>query len=264
MLTASETEALVGAIDDARRSRRAIPMPSASHPGVTLEDAYVVQHGLIDRRLAEGRRIAGYKVAFTTGATQRRLGIPEPAYGILSDDAVIRDGTAPSSLIAPSIEAEIAFVMRRGIEPNSDPATVMRAVEYITAAIEVIDSRLLAADPATGTPRRGVDIIADSCGAACIMLSEQKHDPGTYDLSRASAVVRHNDAIEDSGVFAMVFGTPWNALPWLATKLAAHGRRLEAGDIVMSGSAIRPYPAKPGDRFEIDYGPLGMLSLAFS
>ena len=51
---------------------------------------------------------------------------------------------------------------------------------------------------------------------------------------------------------------------WLASKIAAHGESLRAGDVVvLAGSFTRPTAAVAGDNFHIDYAALGAVSLRF-
>jgi 2-oxo-hept-3-ene-1,7-dioate hydratase len=70
--------------------------------------------------------------------------------------------------------------------------------------------------------------------------------------------------IEESGVAAAVLHHPANSAAWLANKLAGYGVRLEAGQIILSGSFIRPVHAYGGDVFHADYGPLGAITCRFS
>ena len=51
---------------------------------------------------------------------------------------------------------------------------------------------------------------------------------------------------------------------WLANKLAPWGERLEAGEIILSGSFTAPVLASAGDRFHVDYGPFGNVSARFT
>jgi len=51
---------------------------------------------------------------------------------------------------------------------------------------------------------------------------------------------------------------------WLASKIAHHDERLEAGDLVLCGSFTRPVAAAKGDAFHVDYGPLGGVSFRFA
>jgi len=50
----------------------------------------------------------------------------------------------------------------------------------------------------------------------------------------------------------------------VATVLDAAGERLLAGDRVISGSLTRAVFVDPGDRVEVDYGPLGTLAVRFT
>ena len=73
-----------------------------------------------------------------------------------------------------------------------------------------------------------------------------------------------NGAVEESGVAAAVLDNPANGPAWLANKLHPYGERLEAGEVILGGSFIAPVPARPGDAFEADYGPLGKIAFQFS
>ena len=53
------------------------------------------------------------------------------------------------------------------------------------------------------------------------------------------------------------------ALIWLAGALAGRGGAIAAGEIVLSGSVIKPYPVARGDRFVFDFGPPGTIDLSF-
>ena len=39
--------------------------------------------------------------------------------------------------------------------------------------------------------------------------------------------------------------------------------RLEPGQVILGGSFTRPVPARPGDTFHCDYGPLGSIACHF-
>jgi 2-oxo-hept-3-ene-1,7-dioate hydratase len=50
---------------------------------------------------------------------------------------------------------------------------------------------------------------------------------------------------------------------WLVRRLAQFGDGVRAGDIVLSGSFIRPVEAPPGSTFEADFGGFGSVAIAF-
>ena len=51
---------------------------------------------------------------------------------------------------------------------------------------------------------------------------------------------------------------------WLANKLHPYGEVLEAGEIILGGSFTAPVPARAGDSFHVDFGPLGTISVRFA
>ena len=69
--------------------------------------------------------------------------------------------------------------------------------------------------------------------------------------------------MEETGLGAGVLDDPVTGIVWLVHRLAGYGHGLSAGDIVLSGSFIRPVEAPPGSRFMADFGPFGSVAIAF-
>ena len=61
-----------------------------------------------------------------------------------------------------------------------------------------------------------------------------------------------------------VLGHPLNSIAWLAAKLSAYGRRLEAGDHIMTGSFTRQFLIAPGDRIRTEFDRLGAVEATFA
>jgi len=78
-----------------------------------------------------------------------------------------------------------------------------------------------------------------------------------------SALLYRNETIEESGVAAAVLNHPATGVAWLASKLAAHGDELGAGELVLAGSFTRPMWVHPGDTVLADYGPMGTITCRF-
>jgi len=86
---------------------------------------------------------------------------------------------------------------------------------------------------------------------------------GDVDLRWVSALLYRNQTIEESGVAAAVLNHPAAGVYWLANKLAQHGTRLEAGEIILAGSFTRPMWVERGDTIHADYGQLGAITCRF-
>jgi 2-oxo-hept-3-ene-1,7-dioate hydratase len=87
--------------------------------------------------------------------------------------------------------------------------------------------------------------------------------PDAVDLRWVGALLYKNGVIEETGLAAGVLDHPANGVAWLADRIAPHGERLEAGDVVLAGSFTRPTTAAAGDAFRVDYGPLGEVAFRF-
>lgn len=251
----------------AERTGQQIGLLSLRHPDMTMDDAYAVQTALMRAKLAEGRRIIGWKIGLTSKAMQSALGIDIPDSGVLFDDMSFDDGaTVPAGrFIQPRIEAEIAFVMKAPLAgENVTRDDVLAATDYVAPALEILDTRILRADPATGQARTIVDTISDNAANAGIVLGAARHAPGAIDLRWTGAIVSRDGAVEETGLGAGVLNDPVAGVVWLARRMAQYGQRIEAGQVILSGSFIRPVECPPGSRIEADFGRFGAVSIAFA
>jgi 2-oxo-hept-3-ene-1,7-dioate hydratase len=254
-------------LDEAEETRTPIPQLSLQYPDMDIDDAYAVQQAWIDLKLAEGRRLLGRKIGLTSRAMQQAVNITEPDYGAIYDDMFFADGSEIplARFIAPRVEVELAFVLRdRLTGPGCTVFDVLRATEYVTPALEILDARVQMTDPETGHTRTIVDTIADNAADAGIVTGGRAVRPLDIDLRWAAALMYRNEVVEESGVAAAVLNHPANGVAWLANKLGPHGVALEPGLVILGGSFTRAVWARRGDTFHVDYGPLGSITCRFA
>lgn len=266
MMSPAEIEAAAAALDVAERTRVQIGLLSLRHVGMDMDDAYAVQGAWVRRKLAAGRRIIGRKIGLTSKAMQQALNIDIPDSGVLFDDMLFENGaTVPQGrFIQPRIEAEIAFIMKAPLAgPGVTPADVIAATDYVQPALEILDTRILRVDPATKKTRTVFDTIADNAANAGLVLGGERKAPTEIDLRWAGSIVYRNGEVEETGLGAGVLDDPALSMAWLANRLAQYGDRIEAGEIVLSGSFIRPIEAPSGSFIRADFGALGELTLGF-
>jgi 2-oxo-hept-3-ene-1,7-dioate hydratase len=245
------------ALFNAEAGRRQIGLLSKAHPEWTMEDAYAVQSALVKRKLASGRRAIGWKIGLTSKAMQDALKINIPDSGILFDDMLFADTAAipKGRFIQPRVEAEIAFIMGRDLRgPQVTRDDVIAATDCVAPSLEILDTRILRVDPETKLTRTIVDTIADNAANAGIVLGRQRHAVDAFDLRWVGAIVKRNGEVEETGLGAGVLDDPASGIAWLARRLAQFGEGLRAGDIVLSGSFIRPIEAIPGSSIVADFG----------
>ena len=257
---------LAAELHESEKSRVQVEHFSKRFPGMTVEDGYAVSRAWVSMKIAEGRKVRGHKIGLTSRAMQISSQIDEPDYGTLLDDMFFEPGDIPTArFIAPRVEVELAFVLKRKLEGSSiSVADVLDATDYVTPAIEIIDARIEQFCRHTKVMRKVQDTISDNAANAGIVLGGHKVHPRELDLPWCGAILRQNGAVEETGLAAGVQGDPAIGVAWLAMKLAPWGECLQAGEVVLAGSFTRPVAAKKGDVFDADYGPLGRFEFRFA
>jgi 2-oxo-hept-3-ene-1,7-dioate hydratase len=267
MLAPDTIIALARELQAARRERRQLRHFSAAHPGMTIEDGYAIQREWVKLELAAGRSIRGRKIGLTSRAMQQASQITEPDYAPLLDDMFFEGGgdIPYERFIAPRVEVELAFVLGAALQgPGVTLFDVLRASEFVTPAIEIIDARIEQFDRDSKAPRKVFDTIADFAANAGVVLGGRPVRPLDLDLRWVGALLHKNGVIEETGLAAGVLNHPATGVAWLANKIAPYGERLNAGDVVLAGSFTRPTNAVRGDSFHADYGTLGSISFRFA
>ena len=265
MFSEELTAQLAAELDQSERTRVQVEHFSKRYPGMTIEDGYAISRAWMKLKAAQGRSVIGHKIGLTSRAMQISSQISEPDYGTLLDDMLYGPGDIPQDrFIAPRVEVELAFVLKKPLQGEKISVDdVLDATDYVTPAIEIIDSRIEQFDRHTKVMRKVFDTISDNAANGGIVLGGRQVKPRDLDLPWCGAILRQNGVVEETGLAAGVQGHPAIGVAWLAQKLAPWGERLEAGEIVLAGSFTRPVAAKRGDRFEADYGALGAFSFQF-
>lgn len=235
---------------------------SVRHPGLDVAAAYRVQGEVTRRRLASGERLRGRKIGLTSVAMQRHLGVSEPDYGVILESMCHRSGAEIplSLLIAPRVEAEIAFVLERALRgPGVDAAAVLAATRYVVPSLEIIDSRIV------DWRITLVDTVADNASSAMVVVGDTEVPPAGLDLGEGLRVslLRNGEEVS-AGTGAAVLGHPAIAVAWLVNKLAEYGEGIGPGELVMPGAVSAPTAQlSPGDEVSAVFDKLGSVAVRF-
>lgn len=266
-LTEAMAIAEAEALDVAERLRTQTSPVSERIDGLTLDDAYRVQAAWRDIRLGRGETLVGHKIGLTSRAMQQAMNIDTPDSGFLTDAMVFNSGdTIPAAdHLDAKLEVELAFVLKHDLDrADLTVDDVLDATDYVVPALELIAARSWRRNAETGRTRLVFDTIADNAANAGIVLGREKIPPRGQDLRWASAIFTRNDVVEETGVAAGVLGHPARGIVWLSQRYAEQGMSLAAGQIILSGSFTRPVDVRPGDHFEADYGPMGVIEVDFT
>jgi 2-keto-4-pentenoate hydratase len=253
-LTAGERK-VVTDLTDAHATVNAIA-PVREILGPDLDSAYRVQAGLIDALEDVHGHRTGRKVGLTSPAVQDQLGVDQPDFGVLLSGMETPDrGIIDSSrLVAPRVEAEVAFVLARDID-DADPQHVRSAVDYAVAALEIVDSRIEEWDISI------IDTVADNASSAGYVLGATRLRLNEFEPREVTMQLMVDGQAASAGSGAACLGDPLNALVWVAETALRLGDPLRAGEVVLSGALGPMVPVGPGSTYQAQIGPLGSVSV---
>lgn len=259
-------DAIAAAVDrlaEAQRTR--VPCPPVRDLIGTddLDAAYAVQQGLVRARIAGGVTVVGRKIGATSEAVQNQLGVDQPDFGyLLSDmDVSADDPISMRTLVQPRVEAEVAFVLARDIDPPGGAEitldVVRAAVDVALPALEIVDSRI--ADWAITF----TDTVADNASSGLFVVGTEGIPLDRIEPRDVTMSLTVNGEERSAGTGAACLGDPLEALRWLAVQAQRYGDPLRAGHLILSG-ALGPFvPFAPGDRVVASISGFAPLSVTF-
>jgi 2-keto-4-pentenoate hydratase len=245
------TTDLIEAFWQARQ--QGVYFPPAYYGKLSVDEAYAVQLGLIERRRAAGERQLGWKVGLTASAIQQQFGFHEPVFGCVLDTQPSGHVFASGELIAPGFENELCMRLREDLPGTASLEQARAAIDVVYPSLEIIETR----GPFT---EQIALALADNAQQKTVILGAPVALP--TDLAAIEARVSVNGKLVATGTGDAVLGNPLNSIVWLAGKLGVYGRGLKAGEIVMTGSFTRQFPITPGATIETVFSRLGAVRTA--
>jgi 2-keto-4-pentenoate hydratase len=211
-------------------------------------------------RIVAGEKALGWKVGLGAPPAMERLKIKAPLVGFMMQKSLIPNGSTVSftGWTKPVAEPEIAVHMGKDLPGGADRTATVAAIAALGPAIELAD---------LNPPPDDVEIaLAGNIFHRHVIL-------GPPDPSRAGAKLdglvghvfrRGALAAKQENVEALI-GEMVGIVAHVAGTLAAHGERLRAGDVIITGSMVPPPIIEP-DETEFAYAlePVGRLSVKFT
>ena len=251
------------AIASARRNRTALGALAGEIAPNDEAEGYLIQRAVHDLLLPNAGSLVGYKIGCTSPVMQRYLDIPHPCGGGVFERGVHDSGVSLrcGDYVRVGIECEIAVRLARDLAPSEEPFTaewVAEAIEAYHPAIEIVDDRYVKWET-MGAPT----LVADDFFAAGCVLGKPVTRLVVPDLLKVAGRALVNGTEAGRGTGADVLGHPHNALAWLANHLAAEGKGLHAGQIVLTGSLVKTLWLNAGDHVRMELEGLGNVEAMF-
>lgn len=225
-----------------------VALPEALQP-LTLAQAYAIQDAVIG-----DAPIAGWKVAPGKGGEAPRCApIPLSRFhqsGSRLDHDFFR---------APEFEIELALEIGCDLPPRENPydrRDIAAGIAGGRAAIEVINSRFIDRKAVTM-----LEAMADAQSNAGAVIGTEKVDWAGIDCATLAMSVTVNGQVVrtcDGGASSQ---DVLDAVVWLANHAAQRNGGLKAGQIIITGARISPFPVHPGESVVATVHGVGTVSL---
>jgi len=251
-----DIERLAGLLDDARRHGREVERLTLEAPDLGLDDAYRVMDAGVALRRARGERVVGLKMGLTSEAKRRQMSLEAPIYGVLTDAMVVRGTFHMQGTLHPKIEPEIAFRFDRGLSGTPDRAGVLGACTSVGPALEILDSRYRDFKYFS-LP----DVVADNASSSHVVLPDEWVEIDGRDLGRVELVMSIDGVPRQRAPGAAISGDPVLSVVQLCALLAARGKSLPAGSVVLAGAATVAEALAPGMEVRLEAGWLGSVAV---
>lgn len=228
----------------------------------TREEGYAIQ-AYFERY--SGLPIFGWKIAATSAAGQKHIGVSTPLAGrilqehVFAPGAILKFGKNKMAVAEP----EFAFRMDKTLNPRSTVYSqneVVSSVESLHPAIEIPNSRF------SNFAFAGEEqLIADNACAHDFLIGPPIPDSWkSLDLAKHHVTISILNGASHEGAGSNVLGDPMVALTWLVNELSRHNISLLAGSMIATGTCSTPIPIKAGDTIVADYGVLGQMQAVFA
>lgn len=214
--------------------------PEVSAAAFDLHEALGLQLTVLDRLVAAGDRLAGWKVGLTSGPRRDVMGRDFRPFGYLLESRLLRSGDTLGhhQITSGYLEPELCLVLGAPLRGDDiDPDAARAAVRAIAPAFELNERRL----------RPGVDdatTIADGLGNWGIVVGAEA--PVQSGLTETTVELWLDDVLVGAKTPGESMDDPFLSLSRLCVLLHRHGRGLEVGQRVITGSFCNRTVQGPG------------------
>jgi 2-keto-4-pentenoate hydratase len=193
--------------------------------------------------------IGGRKIALSSKAMQQMVGIDQPVAGAFFRDDIQK---SPAQVNASDfrhlgLEAELAFEIARDVAPGDSINPMGGLIASVCPAFELIEDK--------DAEYAGIDVltlVADNAWCGGVVLGDPIQNWQALDLANLQGRL-HQD-----GVAPEITNTgaahPLDSLARVLEHVISLGETVRAGELIITGSAVRSRFPEPGERlrYELD------------
>ena len=228
-----------------------------SHLHLAARNGAAMEEAATRLRAQFGVRVTVHQADLSSTAAMEKLALCAPVVGHLLDDARLPSpATVPvAGWTRPVIEPEVAVTMGRDLGAAATRAEALLAIATLGPALELADLEF---------PPEDVErIVGANIYQRHVVLGPQRPvaESGFPD-ARAAQVWQDGQALSVPEPLHALTGDPVEVVMHVAAVLAAAGRALRAGEIVITGSVVPPVFGRAGTRVRFALAPVGEVEVA--
>lgn len=236
----TDRSALVANLSETRMAGKP-PGTDATNPK-DIDEALQLQLDVLDTLLASGEKLAGWKVGLTSERVRERLGREDRPFGYLLASGVHASGAQVElGAVAPAagVEPELCFEMGETLPgSNVTPEQARAAVAQVNAGMEINAFR------SAGSSFES--LVADDLAQWGIVVGSGGPITPAFSSAAVDSVMTCDGQEKATAIGAEVIDDHFLSLSILANTLGRFGRRLEAGQRVITGSFSAHKVKAPG------------------
>ncbi len=240
------------------RQRDAFPVPD-------MAAAYRITRQIRALREARGERVVGRKIGFSNKLIWPIYHVDRPMWNYVWDTTLIvgsNDLVDLTGFPEPRIEPEIVLHLARAPEPGMDEDALLACIDRVAHGFEIVQSvfpgwNFTAAGSAAAFGLHGVLVVGPWHDIG------RNRDAWGAQLKDFTVTLFRNGGRVDVGHARNVLGGPVTALRYLVEAIAseAQGARLQAGELVTTGTLTDAYPVAPGDIWSTGFEGIDLAGL---
>ena len=228
---------------------------------LTMEEAYECQRIYQALRITDGDESFGYKVGCTSNAIRKQFGFNDPIYGCLMTPGLIQEGVPlkASAYHSLAIEPEFVITLKRDLsDGNATDDELLDAIECIQPGMELHNYVYHYPRPTRQ------ELICSNGLFAGLIVGQPRVRAREIDWMCEAVTVTVNGNEVATGVAADIMGTPLNSVRFLIRHLRESGKVLQAGEMVIPGSATELISIGAGEEVTCSFANAGKITTSFS
>ncbi len=226
---------------------------------LSFDEALRVQLDILERRLARGELLAGWKIGLTSATVRAHFGTDRQPFGHIFESGVIPspgEVALDDLAVGCGVEPELCVTMGSDLRgPGVTAGDARAAVASMAPGMEINQKR-------SGGVTDFELSVADNLTQWAILQGTASPVADEFDSDSLRVTMSCNGEVRADVVGRDVIDDHFVSVATLANILGEYGRHLEAGQRLITGSFSK-HDVAPGEEWRAEFAGLGSCSVRF-